>query len=592
MLVLATVAAVLSSSTLRSSVESLFAQLTVFVVAHKLAVAVALPLLLVALLALRRRQRYSMMTKPTAAELAACEKWAEVVVVGAGTAGASAALALANAGRKVVVIERNMGQVDRVVGELLQPGGLAALDKLGLRHCATEGADSVDVYGYAILDPKRDKMVLSIYPQQEPRTWAQWFGWNAAAAPRLDGSSGGKVEEAAGGPTGRSFHNCRFVHNLRRELLAHDNVRVVVGTVCGLLSGTGAEEAEVVGVTWKDADKQKHDLRAPLTLICDGAWSGLRRKLAPSAKPLQLGNFVGLLLRHEEGGCPLPARHHGHVLLADPTPILFYQISPTETRVLVDIPGKKMPGVESGEMEAYMREHVVPQLPSSLKEHFLKALADGPIQPCPNRTMGFAPSTRARAVLLGDSFNMRHPLTGGGMTVALKDVVLLRDALQDVDLFDGAAQAAALRGYYAARPGGASTVNILADALYAVFTSDASDPTRAVLRQACLEYLDAGGVCSAGPNGLLAGLTPKPLVLTIHFFMVAFHAMRLVLAPFPSPARLARAYHMLHVACKIIMPLIVHEAVTPLSFAPLRMLIDVLFPYSRNYKRLLAAGHT
>lgn len=36
-----------------------------------------------------------------------------------------------------------------------------------------------------------------------------------------------------------------------------------------------------------------------------------------------------------------------------------------------------------------------------------------------NRSMPAAPSTTPGALLLGDSFNMRHPLTGGGMTVAL-----------------------------------------------------------------------------------------------------------------------------------------------------------------------------
>lgn len=33
---------------------------------------------------------------------------------------------------------------------------------------------------------------------------------------------------------------------------------------------------------------------------------------------------------------------------------------------------------------------------------------------------------------IGDSFNMRHPLTGGGMTVALNDVVIVRDILARV----------------------------------------------------------------------------------------------------------------------------------------------------------------
>ena len=35
-------------------------------------------------------------------------------------------------------------------------------------------------------------------------------------------------------------------------------------------------------------------------------------------------------------------------------------------------------------------------------------------------------------LILGDAFNMRHPLTGAGMSVALNDIVLLRQVLQDI----------------------------------------------------------------------------------------------------------------------------------------------------------------
>lgn len=44
--------------------------------------------------------------------------------------------------------------------------------------------------------------------------------------------------------------------------------------------------------------------------------------------------------------------------------------------------------------------------------------------------MPAAPQSTPGALLLGDAFNMRHPLTGGGMTVALSDIVVLRDLLR------------------------------------------------------------------------------------------------------------------------------------------------------------------
>lgn len=49
----------------------------------------------------------------------------------------------------------------------------------------------------------------------------------------------------------------------------------------------------------------------------------------------------------------------------------------------------------------------------------MSAIEKGNIRTMTNRSMPAAPSTTPGALLLGDSFNMRHPLTGGGMTVAL-----------------------------------------------------------------------------------------------------------------------------------------------------------------------------
>ena len=48
------------------------------------------------------------------------------------------------AGRKVLLIERDLKQPDRIIGELLQPGGYLMLKKLGLAHCC-EGIDAQQV---------------------------------------------------------------------------------------------------------------------------------------------------------------------------------------------------------------------------------------------------------------------------------------------------------------------------------------------------------------------------------------------------------------------------------------------------------------
>lgn len=55
-----------------------------------------------------------------------------MVIVGAGVLGSAMAAVLARDGRRVTVVERDMKEPDRIVGELLQPGGYRALGKLGL----------------------------------------------------------------------------------------------------------------------------------------------------------------------------------------------------------------------------------------------------------------------------------------------------------------------------------------------------------------------------------------------------------------------------------------------------------------------------
>ena len=49
----------------------------------------------------------------------------DIIVVGAGIAGSAAATTFARQGRKVLLLERKLREPDRIVGELLQPGGVA-----------------------------------------------------------------------------------------------------------------------------------------------------------------------------------------------------------------------------------------------------------------------------------------------------------------------------------------------------------------------------------------------------------------------------------------------------------------------------------
>lgn len=70
----------------------------------------------------------------------------------------------------------------------------------------------------------------------------------------------------------------------------------------------------------------------------------------------------------------------------------------------------------------------------------------------PNSYMPAEPIPTPGALLMGDAFNMRHPLTGGGVTVALSDIVVLRDLLKPLhDLNDAASLCRYLESFYILR---------------------------------------------------------------------------------------------------------------------------------------------
>jgi squalene monooxygenase len=182
-------------------------------------------------------------------------------------------------------------------------------------------------------------------------------------------------------------------------------------------------------------------------------------------------NFVGLILKDAK----LPAPNHGHVILGNNAPVLLYQISQHDTRILIDVPGK-LPSVGTGELHKYLRNIVLPDLPVSLRKPFedalnsperLKSMPNSFLPPSTNNTPGL--------MLLGDAMNMRHPLTGGGMTVAFNDVLLISNLLSpdNVPTFnDTRIVLEKMKTFHWKRKSLSSVINILAQALYSLFAAN------------------------------------------------------------------------------------------------------------------------
>ncbi|XP_073122708.1 squalene monooxygenase SE1-like [Henckelia pumila] len=451
---------------------------------------------------------------------------ADIIIVGAGVAGAALACTLAKEGRRVHVIERDLSEPDRIVGELLQPGGYLKLIELGLEDCVGD-IDAQRVFGYALY--KDGKNAMLSYP----------------------------LEKFRSDVSGRSFHNGRFIQRMREKASTLPNVNLEQGTVTSLIE----EDGTVKGVRYRSKNGQEMAAYAPLTIVCDGCFSNLRRSLC-TPKVENPSCFVGLVLEN----CDLPFANHGHVVLGDPSPVLFYPISSTEIRCLVDVPGQKVPSIANGEMANYLKTVVAPQIPPQLYDSFNAAIDKGNIRTMPNRSMPANPHPTPGALLMGDAFNMRHPLTGGGMTVALSDIVVLRDLLKPIkDLHDATTLSKYLESFYTLRKPVASTINTLAGALYKVFCAS-PDKARQEMRQACFDYLSLGGMFSNGPVSLLSGLNPRPLSLVLHFFAVAVYGVGRLLLPFPSPKRIWLGARLLSGASGIILPIIKAEGVRQMFF--------------------------
>lgn len=449
----------------------------------------------------------------------------EVVIIGAGVAGSAMAKALADQGRHVTVIERDLREPDRIVGELMQPGGIRALEKLGMEKCV-EGIDGQVAHGYSVYKKSSNEWAQLPFP----------------------------VDPETGKPfKGVSFHHGRFIQRLRESARENPKVNMVEGTVLSLL-----EEGEsVLGVKYKTKDGEVHEVKAPLTVVADGCFSKFRKTLV-SMEPKTVSHFVGVVMND----VVLPYEGHGHVFLVDPSPVLSYRIGTNDVRVLVDVPGTVLPENKS----AYLLEHTAPQLPEAVRQPFINAVKGGNIKSMPNQKLHPNPYIRRGVLPLGDAYNMRHPLTGGGMTVALSDTVTLVELLKEVpDLADVPLVHEVLADFYNERKPLASTINILAFALYQIFCGGSDDPAVVEsVRQACFGYFKLGGSCVEGPMSLLSGLAPSSYFLLYHYVRVALFGAYTVLIP-PTPAKLVHAIKVLKAAYGIFAPLMSAERVTPID---------------------------
>lgn len=474
----------------------------------------------------------------------------DAIVIGAGVIGPCIATGLARKGKKVLIVERSWAMPDRIVGELMQPGGVRALRSLGMVQ-ALNNIDAYPVVGYTIIF--NDQLVTIPYPSKAEAGPVEKIEGLVKDGNNIlleDKNLHAKDYEEGERELGVSFVHGRFLNNLREITLNEKNITAVEGDCVEILRN---DDNEVIGIKADIENRGKVDFKADLTFVCDGIFSHFRRELDPQHIPSVNSSFIGMSLYNAVTPIPM----NGHVILgSNHLPIIVYQISSTETRILCAYNDKKLPT----DIKTWMLKDVQPYIPKSLRPAFDNSLQAGKFRGLPNSYLPAKLNNVPGMCMIGDAMNMRHPLTGGGMTVGLNDVALFIKMFGELDFSNRPNMILELERFYNAKRNYDSVINVLSISLYSLFAAE--DDNLKALQKGCFKYFKNGGEYTDVSIQFLSGTLPKPLLLAKVFFGVVLYAIYLNIIEhslITLPMAIWESIMILLTAFKVFTPYLYHE---------------------------------
>ncbi|MEX0593054.1 MAG: geranylgeranyl reductase family protein, partial [Nitriliruptoraceae bacterium] len=173
---------------------------------------------------------------------------ADVVVVGAGPAGSSAAARLASQGHDVIVLEKDTFPRDKVCGDGLTPRVVKELLDLGLVDEAHGRVDGWATQRGLRIHGGRTVMELE-WPQLD-----DWPSWGATATRKVFDETLARNAQARGA---RLIESATVLEPVWRD----------------------ARQDRVAGVTYRDADRRLGRIDAKVVIAADGPGGGLARHL-------------------------------------------------------------------------------------------------------------------------------------------------------------------------------------------------------------------------------------------------------------------------------------------------------------------------
>jgi 2-polyprenyl-6-methoxyphenol hydroxylase-like FAD-dependent oxidoreductase len=315
-----------------------------------------------------------------------------VILVGAGPAGAALAYLLARRGVEVVLLERQTDFAREFRGEVLLPGGLEALDQMGL-------AGELDAVPHVTLDR------LELYVHGRLRVRARF-------------------ERARFGPHApRWLSQPGLLELLVAKAGAHPGFRLERGaTVRSLLH----EHGRCVGVRVLGAGGER-ELRADLVVGADGRSSVVRRRGSlhevRDATPMDV---VWCKLPLPEWGRREPLLRGylggGHLLLAAP-------VHDGRLQIAWVIRKGSFGELQERGIPAYIEEmakHVSPDLAGHLRRHAHDAVEPFLLWTVSDRVRDW---TAPGLLVIGDAAHTMSPVGAQGINIALRDALVAANHL-------------------------------------------------------------------------------------------------------------------------------------------------------------------
>ncbi|MCP5029846.1 MAG: geranylgeranyl reductase family protein [Actinomycetia bacterium] len=297
---------------------------------------------------------------------------ADVLVVGGGPAGSVAALTLARAGRRVVLIDKARFPRPKTCGDGLTTGALRLLDEIGFDPSVVSSWNPVD--SFVLTAPSGSRYT---FPLERP-------GLHAVVA--------------------------------RRQELDHSLLRMAIEAGVEVQEGTALADARQTDDQVVVSTNDDRELTARFVVGADGMWSPLRKALGVAA-PGYRGEWHAF--RQYVGNVTGPAAHELQVVFDRRIlPGYFWAFPLADGRANIGFGIRRGGSVAIAAMKQLWPALLTDPAISELLGPDIKPEATQRAWPIPAR-VGRTPLHSGRALFVGDAAAVTDPLTGEGIAQAM-----------------------------------------------------------------------------------------------------------------------------------------------------------------------------